>query len=341
MTRFQDIEQFRNTIRNVQHKAQFVRVDDNGETIMNRLAIMPILNYEGTVKIHGCCSSVRFEYPNKIQPQSRNQELSIENDNYGFAKFIFALPNEVIAILKSMFGENVVIHGEWAGKGIQDTVAVNQLERFWTIFRVEIIDELTGESGKWISLENKDFSRLNEFRIFNIRQFGVEKVSIDFEHPAESTNKVNELSLAVEAECPVAKWFGISGIGEGRVWVCIDEGWESSKYVFKVKGQAHSKSKVTKLANVDVEKMANIDAFIDKHLSEERLTQAWNWLGEMKKPQTEISTGEFIKWLFNDIIKEESDELTASGLTTKDLGGAVAKKSKIWFFNKVNQSAGL
>lgn len=333
MIKFQEIDQFRHTLKNVQHKAQFVGVDEAGDPIMNRLALAPTLPYEGTVKIHGCCSSVRLEN-RKITPQSRNQELTTEADNYGFAKFIFALPEEAIAQLKSMFGENVIIHGEWGGKGIQDTVAVCHLEKFWTIFRVEEITEL-GEGGRWLPLEGKDFSHLNEFRIFNIRQFGVELVNIDFEHPAESVNKINELSLAVEAECPVAKYFGIIGIGEGRVWSPVTPEYQSSRYVFKVKGQAHSKSKVTKLANVDVEKMASIDAFVDKHLSEERLMQSWNALAEQKKPQDEKSTGDFIKWLFNDIIKEEADELAASGLTTKDLGGAVAKKARLWFFAKL------
>ncbi len=81
--------------------------------------------------------------------------------------------------------------------------------------------------------------------------------------------------------------------------------------------------------------MKNVEDFVSKHLTEERLTQGWNWLAEMKMPQNETSTGNFIKWLFNDIIKEEIDELTASGLTTKDLGGAVAKNSKLWFFKKI------
>lgn len=333
MISFQEIDQFRHAIRNVQHKAQFVGVDATGEPIMNRLAILPTLTYEGTVKIHGCCSSIQL-LPNQVIPQSRNRVLAPDEDNYGFAKFIFALPDEAIALLKSLFGENVVIHGEWAGKGIQNTVAVNQVDRFWTIFRVEVIDE----SGRWLSLDGKDFSRLNEFRIFNIRQFGVETVDIDFEKPADATNKINELSLAVETECPVGKFFGISGIGEGRVWACVTPGWQSSKYVFKVKGQAHSKSKVSKLANVDVEKMKSIEDFVGKHLSEERLTQAYNWLGEQKKPQDEKSTGDFIKWLFNDIIKEESDELTASGLTVKELGGVVAKQARIWYFKKIGNA---
>lgn len=339
LIKYPDTEQFRNVIRNVQHKAQYTGKDANGDAIMNRLAVMPTLTFEGTVKVHGCCSSVRLEDDARI-PQSRDNEISVENDNYGFARFIAGTPDNAFLTLKDLFGNNIVVHGEWAGKGIQDTVAVNELEKMWIIFAVQRITP-NGDEEKWLSLKGIDLTALNQYKIYSIRQFGVETVDIDFEKPAEATNKINELSLAVENECPVGKFFGISGIGEGRVWRCITSGWESSKFVFKVKGQAHSKSKVKKLANVDVEKMKSIEDFVDKHLSEERLVQGWNWLKEQGKPQTEVSTGDFIKWLFNDIIKEEADELTASGLTVKELGGVISKKAKIWFFTKINGEVGL
>ena len=339
ITKFSDIEQFRNVLRNVQHKAQYVGKDAAGEPIMNRLAVLPKLLCESTVKIHGSNMSIRIE-GDKVTCQSRNNEISVENDCYGFAKFIAALPSTVIAEFKNMFGDNVVIFGEFAGKGVQHTVSVSHLDKFWSIFRVQTIANTEDKESKWIDLTNFDFTQFNQYRIYCVRQFGVETLEIDFERPADAVNKMNELTLLVEAECPCGKFLGVSGVGEGRVWTphfSNGDGWMSSKYVFKVKGQAHSKSKVKKLANVDVEKMANIDAFVDKHLSEERLVQGWNWLAEMKKPQTEVSTGEYIKWLFNDIIKEEADELTASGLTVKDLGGAVAKKAKIWFFTKLDE----
>lgn len=338
MLKFQEIDQFRHALKNIGWKAQFQGLDAAGEAIMNRLAILPKIQYEGTAKIHGCCSSIRIEGDKiyKVTCQSRNNEITPENDNYGFAKFITGLGDEVFDELRTMFGTNIVIHGEWAGKGIQDTVAVCQLEKFWTIFRVQEITE-DEEKGRWISIQDKDFSILNKHRIFNVRQFGIFNLEIDFEHPAESINKMNELTLQVENECPVGKFFGISGIGEGIVWASPVPEYQNSKFVWKTKGSKHSKSKVTKLANVDVEKMASIEAFVDKHVNEGRLMQAWNYLAENKIEQDEKATGTFIKWIFNDIIKEEKDELLASGLTEKNLGGAVAKKAKNWFFAKFNQ----
>jgi RNA ligase len=330
MKKFSDIEQFRHVLRNVQHKTQFTgRLDDNGDPIMNRLAVLPKLNCSSTTKIHGSNMSVVIDDDN-FYCQSRNNVITIDNDCYGFTRWVHTWFPNVINNIKSLFGNHIVIFGEFAGKGIQDIVAVSQLEKFWTIFRIENLD-----TGEWIDFKNVDLSHLNQYRVYSIYQFGIESLEIDFEHPAVAINKMNELTLAVEKECPVGKFFGISSTGEGRVWTIEHPDYRNSKFVWKIKGSEHSKSKLKKLANVDVEKMANIEAFVSKHLSEERLMQAYNWLGEQKKSKDETSTGEFIKWLFNDIIKEESDELTASGLTTKDLGGVVAKNAKIWYFKKI------
>lgn len=53
---FPSIDQFSHIRRNVLHKAQYKGKDENGEPIMDRTAVMPILSYEGTCKLHGCVS---------------------------------------------------------------------------------------------------------------------------------------------------------------------------------------------------------------------------------------------------------------------------------------------
>ena len=128
---------------------------------------------------------------------------------------------------------------------------------------------------------------------------------------------------------------GVEGIGEGIVWTPTDSEWSNSRYRFKTKGEKHSESKVTKLADVDVEKVATINELVSKVVEEGRLIQAWNWLKENNKEQTEKSTGDFIRWVNNDIAKEESDLIAASGLNAKDISGAVSTAARKWFFNKM------
>lgn len=330
MQKFSSIEQFKSAKRSVEIRTQFAGLGPDGEAIVDRTRKSPVLDYDGTVKIHGCCISVRIEN-GVLTCQSREREISVTDDNYGFAKFIAALPQ---GTLQGVFGDNVVIHGEWAGKGIQPTVAVSQVDKFWTVFSIVKL----GEETNYVDIEG--ISRfpaiysLNKHRIFGNWQFGVFNISIDFENPGVSVNEMNRLTLEVEKECPVGKFFGISGIGEGIVWRPTDPKWNESRFVFKVKGAEHSASKVVVLATVDTVKVASAASFVEKHLSEGRLQQGFNWLGENKHPQTKQSMGLFIKWVLSDLLKEESDVLVASGLTERDINGEATKTARNWFFNK-------
>ena len=340
LIKFADVKQFRNVLRNVQHKAQFVKLDELGDPIMNRLAILPKVKYEGTVKIHGSNMSIRIE-GDKVTCQSRNNEIDVINDCYGFAKFVASLPVDVIEYLKSLFGDNIVIFSEWFGPSIQDTVAVSKLDtKKWAIFRVQTISD-DENTSKWIDLKDKDLTPLNKYNIYSIRQFGVKEIEIDFEHPADSINQINEWTIDIENECPVAKWFGISGIGEGIVMSPVDDEFKSSKYVFKSKGCKHSKSKATKLASVDTVKLKSIDDFVERYVDEGRCQQAYDYLSTLNKPVDEKLMGDFLRWLVNDINKEESDTITANGLTPKDINGAISKQARKWYFGKLNKNVGL
>jgi len=49
------------------------------------------------------------------------------------------------------------------------------------------------------------------------------------------------------------------------------------------------------------------------------------------------TTGDYLRWVVTDILKEEADTMEASGLTAKDVGGAISKKAKMYWFAKVNE----
>lgn len=341
MIKFPSIRQFREIRRDVEWKAQYKGLDDNNEPIMDRLAKLPTLTFEGTVKLHGCNSSIVINPDLSFYCQSRERIITPESnvtDNYGFARFINELPKEVISHLYSEIirrGEEkpVVIYGEWAGKGIQQGVAINNIERSWFIFGAKIINEENLDEENWQcfiggqKLENK---------IFNIINFPVYHVNIDFEKPELSINELNDITLKVEEQCPVAKKFDLEGIGEGVVWKCITPGYNSDRFWFKVKGDKHSSSNVKKLATVDPEKLDNIYKFIDNSVNEERLNQAWEKIKEGRESISQKETGDFIRLVFNDILKEESDVMETNGIKEKEIGGPIAKRAKIWFFEKLN-----
>jgi hypothetical protein len=46
--------------------------------------------------------------------------------------------------------------------------------------------------------------------------------------------------------------------------------------------------------------------------------------------------GDLIRWVFEDIKKEESDTMEASGLKENEVRGAAAKVTKDWFFKNLS-----
>ena len=324
--KFPSIEQFRNVRRNVEWQAQFQGLDALEQPIMNRLGPMPTLPFIGTVKIHGCNAGVVFEN-GTISCQSRERVITPESDNYGFARFIDSLSPEIKAGLSGLVRDAGVLYFEWCGQGIQNKVAVCEVPKMAVLIAAADLQ------NNWLDIQG--WSMPNSARIFNIFQFGHYVMDIDFQNPGEYINKMNEITLQVEKECPVGRFFGVTGVGEGVVWAPADKSLDLAKFAFKVKGSEHSGSKVTKLATVDVEKVKNLDAFVSKHVHEGRLMQAWNHLAENKLEQTEKSTGVFLRWLMTDVLKEERDELVANGFNERDLAGALNKAARLWFFHKI------
>ena len=134
--------------------------------------------------------------------------------------------------------------------------------------------------------------------------------------------------------------FEINSCGEGVVWTCVTDGWNDSGTWFKVKGEKHSSSKVKTLAAVDVEAVENMRAFVEATVTESRLEQGLdNLIREQLKPFEMKSLGDFIRWVYNDVLKEETDTIVANQIDTKKLGSAVANVARPWYIKKFNETA--
>lgn len=350
MIKYPSIEQFRTVIRHVRTRAQYAGKDDNGNVIIDQSLPVPTLKFRGTVKLHGTNAGIVYDVAtDTFTYQSRERVLSLTSDNAGF--MLEQMKNEMVwrdvarqvtvEILPQRKSDitKVAIFGEWCGKGIQKGVALTQLPKMFVIFAVKVVFE--DDTTQWLPVGEIDL-HLPEEKLFNIETFPMYEVEIDFNHPELAQNKMIEITEVVEAECPVGKYFGVSGIGEGVVWTCITEGWETPGTWFKVKGERHSISKVKTLAAVDVEAVATLKAFVDSVVTEVRLEQGLdNLVREQLKPVEMTSIGDFIRWVFNDIMKEEQDTIVANGIDPKKIGSAVANVARPWFINKVNAGVGL
>jgi hypothetical protein len=319
MKKFPSIEQFRSVVRTVKTQHDYQGKDENGEAIYQHLSNYPTLRFQGTVKLHGTNAAVVHYKDGRTEYQSRERVLSLEQDN---ANFMMAMMGKNLDFLFSdiEFNDYCAVYGEWCGGNIQKGVALNGLPKMFVIFGIKVDDE-------WVDLPTWKYD--NENGIYNILQFPTYGVDIDFNNPERIQNKLIEDTLAVEDECPVGKFFGVSGIGEGIVFKCAT----NPNLIFKSKGEKHSVSKVKTLNSVDVEALAGIQEFVDNVVTDNRLEQGVSYLKEMNIEIHPKNTGEFLRWVVTDILKEETDTIVANQFDMKKVKSEVANKSRVYFLN--------
>lgn len=334
------IGQFRNVCKSVTHRAQYMGTAEDGAAVMNRAAVSPALKFEGTVKLHGTNAAVGLSPAGEMWCQSRENIITLEKDNAGFAAFA-GHNREAFKELFSRIDSATtkIIFGEFAGKGIQKGVAVSELPKMFVVFGVDLIDGDTRIhlTRQQVEAAMTGYNSSHAGQIFCIYSYPTYELLIDFENPHESQNRLNAITAAVEAECPVGKAFGVTGIGEGVVWRCVEAGWQSSDYFFKVKGSKHSQSKVKTLATVDCERIANIKDLADRLAHNGRLEQQHQQVFDtLNGGQTDIKRmGDFIKAVMTDIFKEESDTIEASGFTGKEISQPVFNLCRKFLANKL------
>ena len=348
MYKFPSIEQYRTVIHQINHRARYSGDDENGEAIYNTgEGLMPTLEFRGTVKLHGTNAGIVYtwdmlKHDYVIHAQSRENIITPEKDNAGFAAFVHtsnteAILNKIEKVMGNDMGytpEVIRVYGEWCGGNIQKGVALNGLDKMFVIFAVKM-------DNVWLNDEQLSDIKLPDARIFNILDYPSHTITIDFNNPEQSTNELVELTNAVEAECPVGKVFGNSGIGEGIVWHSITEGWTSSKYWFKVKGSKHQSSKTKTLAPVDIEKVNGIKELVSNLVTESRLNQGIEQLRVANLDITRKNVGPFLKWIVGDIIKEELDTIMGNGFEPKEIQGQISKVARDWFFQEEMRQVGL
>jgi len=284
--------------------------------------------FEGYTKVHGTNAGV--SYLDGVQtPQSRNRDLSVSADNFGFANW----HSEHLAYFHGAFkfiedvygckGQEIVIYGEWAGRGIQQSVAVSEVPRFYYIFAIKVVRE---GGDEWLTTFPKClFTRTDIVSKKDVPSYGL---MIDLNNPSLMTNALVAATDAVEEECPVGKYFGVTGVGEGIVWENITKGRRIS---FKVKGAAHTVNKCIVLAPVNEELLQSIKLFLDDVVTPARLEQGVQETGGLAKG----NIGKFLAWVVKDIQDEEKLTIEANGYG-KELGRAVVAISKPWILSQFN-----
>lgn len=322
--------------------------------------------YRGKVKLHGTNAAVQVHYDGTIVCQSRENIITPEKDNAGFARWVMSNKDA----WKNITG--FIVYGEWIGPGIQKNVAVSEIpKKCFAVFAARPLDNMNelivdpAELGDIVDglacspiegVHVLPWHTINASDSKDARVYA--QVEVDWKRTDEELSTdivpINQWVLDVEAEDPwVNKTFGVKGTGEGLVFYPVSEnhlGFESFQNLcFKAKGEKHKNIKTAAPAQVNPETAASVSAFVELVLTPARLEQgARAILGEHKHEEVlnclfcttgaltynMKDVGKFITWVNKDVEKETMDELEASKLDLKQVQKAITTKARTWFLEK-------
>ena len=326
MKKFTEIGQFGQMIGNIRSHHDYHGKDENGDNIYLHQTPYPAIRFRATVKNHGTNAGIALYKDGHYEFQSRENQLSLEKDNAGFMREMSAKPYQKL-FDGIEFNDHCIIYGEWIGKGVQGKVAIAELSKRFIIFAVRIDDV-------YQDMENYKHLQDNDNDIYNILQFPHWYFDIDFNHPELMQNAIIEKTLEVEDECPVAKYFGISGIGEGIVIEGFDK--DGNRYIAKSKGVKHANSKVKVMRVVDNDKINALMELADKVTPSWRLDQMFTDANNLMNGGLidRKNLGNYIKMVIADVQKEETDVITEAGYEIKDIGKYISDIAKNFFFEQ-------
>jgi len=348
---FPKIGQYGPTVQYIASEERFIGFAENGDPIYDGEKVLGKVTFTGTVKLHGTNSAIAMR-GEEYWCQSRENIITPLKDNCGFATHfsgkdkIEAITN-IICDIKKKNGirddKIVVLFGEWAGPGVQKGVGISQIpQKSFFLFAIRVISPVkiiteTNQEGRYESDQWLDIDGIRDhsIRFYNINDYQKFSVEVDLNSPGDVVAYLQGLVDAVEKECPVAKALGASGIGEGIVWEAT---WKGTRRIFKTKGKEHAVvvHKDGKTVHADTEKVNSIQEFCNYAVTEPRLEQGLEKVFMKIKPTME-KTGDFIKWVVKDVVTEEIDAISKNNLSTKDVSGEIAKRSKDWLHKKINE----
>lgn len=344
---FPSIEQYRHIVADVLHRAEYIGKDDDNRPVYDASRAKPVLTFKGTVKLHGSNCGVAVDLQKHVvYAQSKERQLSVEQDNFGFCAWTKTVEGAIdVAYLAGLALDTVTaesavtairIFGEWCGPKVNGKTGIGQLSTRWVVFAV--LATLADGQERWLPVEPIAAAWASEpvgrpSLVHFVTDYPQYTLDIDFNQPEASLDALEALTLAIEAECPVAKALGGGGIGEGLVWACQDPTF--GRHVFKTKGAKHKGTKNSSLVQIAPEVLASLEAFTDAVLTDNRLEQGYSLIEADHGKVTEEHIGLFLKWVGQDVLKEETDTLVASGLERKQVMGCINSRAKKWLMPRL------
>jgi len=303
------------------YRGEFVELDGEGEPVFDRTNVepLPVIEFQGTVKLHGTNAAINWSKKHGFRYQSRNGFK--ESGHQGFVEAMQAMEPEILLYLSNEFHccdpEQVVVYGEWCGKGIQKKVAISELDKRFVQFPFVWVKGQGMLPAQ--DTESNPFEHVYDVKTYPLK--------VDLANLRLAKETIAGYVDEVEKECPIAKSHGVSGWGEGLVFYGTHEG---KLYAFKAKGDEHKKVPPKPVIYLTQEASA-AKTFVVETLKSDRLGQGLNYLKEKDLPASVESTGTFIKYVVNDYLEEEAVNIEEQSLHIPSLRKQASQLAALWY----------
>jgi len=312
--------------------------EEQKELLQSYKPDMPTLTFTGSEKLHGENMAVCYSQ-NEIWVQGRTQVRTLLGDQNGMAQFVESTKEIWLDLFKQLANtykvnttdNTIVIDCEWAGGNIQrGNAACSGTDKgayIFDYFRVinNDTDETQYKSTHGLIIP-KDKS------IYLMSSFGTYSIVLNLNYPKECEIALKDLALQVEEHSPIAEYFNKpDNVGEGVYLTCFVN---DTLLRLKTKGDKHGgRPKVPKTPKVPLtdEQLIAIDKLANLVTPEWRLNQA---ITETNATETK-HVGEVIKWMMQDIAKEEQPTIISSGIELKKAQKAIIQIIKDYYFDSI------
>ena len=99
----------------------------------------------------------------------------------------------------------------------------------------------------------------------------------------------------------------------------------------KLKGDKHKVSEKSIRTPEELQALEDVTKFVGSVVLEPRLAQGIDYLNELGIPVEIKSTGAYIKWVVQDVLKEEGDLISSLGLNKTNVTKEVSRVAREYF----------
>ena len=337
MIKYPSIPSFKELSKQVAEMTRYCGKNEDGYPLYDDSIPLPTLTFFGSEKLHGSCSSLHYIHPGKIICQSRNRELSLDNDNLGFCRYITDNKDYYLDLFEHFnfyhYGSpEIVVHGEFCGRGIQKGVAVSQLSKRFMIFGLQY---KVDDQFMWVPVEEL-VNVLEPYKNIVIANYKTWEIEIDFNNTKPAQEQINAWVEEVDKESPLGKEMGVIGPGEGLVLSHLTSHINKDAVLlqFKSKGKSHvivNSREHDATGILQIQYQAAKD-FVNDVVTEYRLNQGLDYFREMKIDIDIKNLGKFLTWTVKDVLHEEGSSINENNLDLKMVKREISNIAKEFFF---------